>query len=437
MSISTISPAFVLLFAIALLWILMDLHIQDLTSSQKKWFPAVILLLAILNHLLKLQIGGVAYGKTILFSLHLPVFVIYRNLAKCNSIKMVFMILSAFIFSAPIVLSSTLAQQFWPENAFALAVCNLLSSVLVLIMAHFMFRSNFSYLIRHGDNRLILRFSMLPLLYYIYIAATLRIDPAIWERAVSNVGVVIRVLPTIQMLLFYFFLFNNFQDLSEKREINTTQAALTQQLNAAEEHLAHLSETQMQTAIYQHDMRHHLNAISAYLSSHNSDKALAYIQKVQSDVETISPKRFCENEIFNLMCSSFASEAEHLGVRLSIHAKLPKHLPIPDPELCAILSNGLENSLNAVFELPESLKWVDLYCEMKLNKLLLEIRNPYLGEVIIRNDLPESADPLQNHGYGSRSIRSIVNRHNGLCIFEPRNGIFTLRVVIPLQTETH
>ena len=68
MSISTISPAFVLLFAIALLWILMDLHLQDLTSSQKKWFPAAILLLAILNHLLKLQIGGVAYGKTILFS---------------------------------------------------------------------------------------------------------------------------------------------------------------------------------------------------------------------------------------------------------------------------------------------------------------------------------------------------------------------------------
>ena len=136
------------------------------------------------------------------------------------------------------------------------------------------------------------------------------------------------------------------------------------------------------------------------------------------------------------MCSSFASEAEHLGVRINIHAKLPKHLPIPDPELCALLSNGLENSLNAVFELPEALKWVDLYCETKLNKLLLEIRNPYLGEVIIRNDLPESTDPTQNHGYGSRSIQSIVNRHNGLCSFEPLNGIFTLHIVIPLH-KTH
>jgi len=437
LNISTISPALILLFAIALLWILMDLRFQDMTAFQKKWFPALVILLSIFNHLLKMQLGSVAYGKTIFFTLHLPVFLIYRNISKCSSIKMVFMILSAFIFSAPIVLSSTLAQQFWPENAFALTVCNLLSSVLVLIMAHFMFRSNFSYLIRHGDNRLILRFSILPLLYYIYIAAALRIDPSVWEEAVSGMSIVIRTFPTIQMLLFYFFLFNNFHDLSEKREIDTIQAALTQQLNAAEDHLAHLNEVQIKTAIYQHDMRHHLNAISAYLSSNSSDKALAYIKKVQADVEAISPKQFCENEIFNLMCSSFASEAERLGVQISFHTKLPKHLPIPDPELCALLSNGLENALNAVFDLPESLKWVDLYCEIKLNKLLLEIRNPYMGDVIIRNDLPESTDSSQRHGYGSRSIRSIVNRHNGLCNFEPDNGIFTLRIVIPLHSATH
>lgn len=437
MNISTISPALVLLFASTLLWILMDLRIEDMSSFQKKWFPALILLLAVLNHLLKMQLGSIDYGKTIFFTLHLPVFFIYRIISKCSSIKMVFMILSAFIFSAPIILSSAVSRQFWPGNSIALTICNLSTSILVLVMVHFMFRKNFSYLLNHGDDRLILQFSVLPLLYYIYITAALRIDPTVWDGAFSNVGFVIRILPTVQMLLFYFLLFNNFHNLSEKREMDTTQAALTQQLSAAEDHLAYLSETQLQTAIYQHDMRHHLNAISAYLGAQNFDKALAYIKKVQADVEAITPKRFCENEIFNLMCSSFASEAKRIGVRLTVNVKLPKHLPIPDPELCALLSNGLENSLNAVFELPESLKWVDLYCETKLNKLLLEIRNPYLGEVIIRNDLPQSVDSSQDHGYGSRSIRSIVERHNGLCVFEPHNGIFTLRIVIPLHSAAH
>jgi len=281
MNISTISPALVLLFASTLLWILMDLRIEDMSSFQKKWFPALILLLAVLNHLLKMQLGSIDYGKTIFFTLHLPVFFIYRIISKCSSIKMVFMILSAFIFSAPIVLSSAVSRQFWPENNIALTICNLSTSILVLVMVHFMFRKNFSYLLNHGDDRLILQFSILPLLYYIYITAALRIDPVVWAGAFSNVGFVIRILPTVQMLLFYFLLFNNFHRLSEKSEVDTTRAALTQQLSAAEDHLAYLSETQLQTAIYQHDMRHHLNAISAYLGAQNFDKALAYIKKVR------------------------------------------------------------------------------------------------------------------------------------------------------------
>ena len=78
-------------------------------------------------------------------------------------------------------------------------------------------------------------------------------------------------------------------------------AVLTQELHAAESQIIRLNETQTQLAIYQHDIRHHLNAIDSLLSADNIKQAKDYIHKVQEDVETITPKRFCENELVNLL----------------------------------------------------------------------------------------------------------------------------------------
>lgn len=112
---------------------------------------------------------------------------------------------------------------------------------------------------------------------------------------------------------------------------------------------------------------------------------------------------------------------------------MPKALSLPDTELCSLLSNGLENALHAVGVLEEANQWVELYCGIRLNKLLIEIKNPYSGQITIRDGLPVSN--RDGHGYGCRSIKSIAEHHPGLCSFEPQNGVFTLRVILPLQDE--
>ena len=98
-----------------------------------------------------------------------------------------------------------------------------------------------------------------------------------------------------------------------------------------------------------------------------------------------------------------------------------------------MLSNGLENALQAVESLGGPLKWINLYCDVRWNKLLIEIRNPYAGEIPLRDGLPVSN--RENHGYGCHSIRTITERHRSLCSFEPENGVFTLRVMLPMYDE--
>ncbi len=240
-------------------------------------------------------------------------------------------------------------------------------------------------------------------------------------------------LPTALIIFYVMFLSAYHKQMQTRADADLQRSMLEAELRQAEVEVENLRSLETQVAVYQHDMRHHLTAIDGFLSANQPQLAKDYIKKVQADVDSITPKRFCENELVNLLCSSFTHKAYTAGIRLTVDATLPKSLSLSDTELCSLLSNGLENALHAVSMLEMNSQWVELYCGIRLNKLLIEIKNPYSHQITLENGLPVSN--LDGHGYGCRSIQSIAEHHHGLCSFEPQNGVFTLRVILPLQNQ--
>jgi len=170
--------------------------------------------------------------------------------------------------------------------------------------------------------------------------------------------------------------------------------------------------------------------IDGLLSADKAEQASEYIRRIQEDISTISLRRYCENEAMNLLCSSFAEKASSMGVQLTMEVSLPKELSLSDTELCSMVSNGLENALHAVGSLDKNRRWVQVSCRIRNNNLLLEIKNPYRGAVRMQEGVPLSG--RENHGYGCHSIQTIAQRNRGHCLFEPKDGVFTLRVALPL-----
>ena len=95
------------------------------------------------------------------------------------------------------------------------------------------------------------------------------------------------------------------------------------------------------------------------------------------------------------------------------------------------MSNGLENAFRAVSGLDEQQRTVSLYGGVRLNKLLLEIKNPYQGEIVMCEGLPVS--DRAGHGYGCRSMQAIAARRGGLFELQAENGVFLLRLALPLN----
>lgn len=136
----------------------------------------------------------------------------------------------------------------------------------------------------------LLLFGSLPCTYYIFDYATTVYSDALY----SGIQALNEFLPTV-LITFYILFLPAFYIETQKRSSAEMQRSLLEvELKQSQQEMDAMRASEMQTAVYQHDMRHHLNMIGGLLAAGQPQQAQDYIQKVQSDVESIATRRFCE-----------------------------------------------------------------------------------------------------------------------------------------------
>ena len=276
------------------------------------------------------------------------------------------------------------------------------------------------------DTRSVCIFGIVPLVYYLFDYATV-IYTDLW---MANNRVVAEFLPFFLGIVFVLFCVVYYREYEQKTEAEQNEHFARIAVEQQTRELQAIKRSAQETHLLRHDMRHHLTMIESYLSAGKPDQAEEYIKEIQNVMDSSKPpQRYCENEMVNLLCGSFYGQAVQQGVNVAITMKLPSAVSISDAELCSILSNGFENALHAVLALDKSQRRITLSCEVRRNKLLIEISNPFFGEISMKDGLPVTRQ--RGHGYGCYSIRSITEKNRGLCTFAAANGVFTLRIVLP------
>lgn len=153
MNMESYSPVIPLLYACALLWMIMGVRFRDLTAPQKWLVPLLIISLAVVNQAVRVYGGCAMVGRLLPLTMHLPVFLLYLYLTKCGVIKMVFMILTAFVFSSPIVLVATYFKRTIPLHSPLMLLINLATCAAMLLIVFLVFRRGFHYLLKYGGSK--------------------------------------------------------------------------------------------------------------------------------------------------------------------------------------------------------------------------------------------------------------------------------------------
>ena len=270
------------------------------------------------------------------------------------------------------------------------------------------------------------QFGSIPLVYYIFDYIT----TVYTDMLTSGDPVVVEFMPFVCCAAYLVFLLYNSVKERTQNQLKQAQKSLGIQLNQAVREIDALRESQTLASQYRHDMRHHLQYVSACIENGQEEQAQAYISGICKEIDAQKVERYCENEAANLILSAFVGRAKKEGIEIKIRGSLPAFILISDSDLCVLLSNALENALHACQPLAAAKEAcvIDVHFYNKDDRLFLQIENPCGDDISFENGIPVSHEP--GHGIGVQSICAIVERYDGMCTFLVQNHHFILRLSI-------
>lgn len=271
-----------------------------------------------------------------------------------------------------------------------------------------------------------LQFGVIPALYYVFDYATV----VYTDVLTSGSPVVVEFMPLVCCVGYLIFLLYYSSEEQKQSQLKQIQHSLDIQLKQSVREISALRESQTLAQQYRHDLRHHLQYISACIGNGMEEQAQEYIADICRNIEAQKVKHYCENETVNLILSSFAGRAEKTGIAMNICGNLPALLLITERDLCVILSNALENAIHACEPFAESGESgiIDLQFYEKDGRLFLQVVNPYKNEIRFEKGIPVS--DRAEHGIGVQSICAIVERYKGVYSFQAKDGKFILRLYL-------
>lgn len=236
------------------------------------------------------------------------------------------------------------------------------------------------------------------------------------------------------LCIFYFaFLFIYFHQYEKKQEIRQYSELMQMQLSSIQKEIKQVEQNKQKLTILRHDMRHHLNLILTQLQNNNKEKAINYIQEISNTYDDTVITSYIKNQMVNSVISIYHTRFEENGILFQYNINVSNPLPCSDTAICMILSNALENSMNALKqidtqEMDTEKKWVRLSISQKGEHLLLQIENPVVKIPKFVDGIPTSN--RKGHGIGVKSIVYYVEQLNGQCQFFVSNHVFVLRIIV-------
>ncbi|MBQ3371908.1 MAG: sensor histidine kinase, partial [Oscillospiraceae bacterium] len=126
---------------------------------------------------------------------------------------------------------------------------------------------------------------------------------------------------------------------------------------------------------------------------------------------------------------------QDLGITLTCVADGAELDFMKPTDLSVLFGNALDNAIESVEKISNPDKRL-IHLSIARQKAFLRIRveNCYEGEISFVGGLPATAKDAKYHGYGMKSIQSIVEKYNGSMTVKAEDGWFELRVLFPISS---
>ena len=282
-----------------------------------------------------------------------------------------------------------------------------------------------SYLAKifNKDTRSVCIFGIVPAVYYVFDYVT-SIYAGLW---ISDKQILFEFLSFFMAVMYAGFCFLYYKEYEQKADALRKEQIIRTTVEQQAKEIKAVKQIEREIRILRHDMRMFLSTVAVSLENGETEKARELIDSQITRIDGVRLKRFCSNEIVNYVISDYAARCREEETAFICSVELDE-LPVDEIMFASILSNALDNALNAQKSLPKEDRCIKMMLKKCDGKLLLSVKNPVAQPVIFSDGIPVSGK--NGHGYGTQSIRYLTERLGGNCQFSLQDDTFILRVIL-------
>ncbi len=222
---------------------------------------------------------------------------------------------------------------------------------------------------------------------------------------------------------------NNFYlDIQREHEKSSARDKL---LALADEQYKQICRSIEATRQTRHDWRHHITVLTSYLNAADyagvQEYLAAFIESQPQELTLCLSKNVGVNSVLSYIAQQCAEN--NIDFICNVYLE-DDTMGIPEPELCVILGNLLENAVWACQNETSGPKMIRLCLKKEgLQTILITVDNTFTGRLYTHDDklLSQKHDGF---GIGTASTRAIAEQYGGYAKFETIDGEFRGSVLL-------
>lgn len=185
-----------------------------------------------------------------------------------------------------------------------------------------------------------------------------------------------------------------------------------------------------------HDLNNHLNVLYQFLEEGEMDEAKEYIREISQPIQKLTKTVWTGVDVVDVIISSKVEKMRNKGISWDINAEFPKHTNIQPYDLCTILSNLLDNAVEAVERtgrkgnISLTIRKINYFLMIRLMNSCIEKNNSF-------DALPKTTKKDKTmHGWGLQNVQETVQKYGGTLKFRQEENQFIVDVMIFFEGET-
>lgn len=177
-----------------------------------------------------------------------------------------------------------------------------------------------------------------------------------------------------------------------------------------------------------HDMKNHLLLLRAQAG--NGQDVQDSIQELEDQIQEYENYHHTGNEFLDIIIRDKAKAAKERNIDFSAVISFEADSFVEPLDISTIFGNALDNAIEASEKLPEDKRMITVRANRVRNMLVITVENNTAS--VFPGAKGTSKKDAFAHGFGLPNIKNVVEKYDGECNTKLENGMFTLKIIMPV-----